>query len=451
MINKLTLLFLSIVFPGFYLTSQILTNSPLSYQNLGQKSIESDAIYQSLGFATYALADSSLINYNNPATYSYFGSGYTLLSTGIHGRISQFEENGLSNYGAFSNLNHLILGMRITKFVSFSFGLKPYSFRGYNFQNKMFTGTDSLLYSYKGTGTTQVAFGGLSIRVLNLKTTKVSIGANGGFLFGSVSNDRISRIINSGSSAGGIEKNITQVSSFYYQGGIHFQQKIGLNSIIDLGISYEPEQNLSAKFTDALYYSNNVFNEKNFDTISLQSIKGSIRMPSSFNVGTSYTLKFKNIIKNNRRLNSEMKLFLSYSKTDYASYSANFDSLTIPNIYAQNNRYGFGFQIIPEKNYFENNTLTKFYQRLYYRAGIFNDNTRFLNSSDQLNHFGITFGIGIPIFAQQSLSSINLGVNLGKIQKNIENTLSEDYVSINLGVNLSPSIFDKWFRKRKLD
>jgi len=46
---------------------------------------------------------------------------------------------------------------------------------------------------------------------------------------------------------------------------------------------------------------------------------------------------------------------------------------------------------------------------------------------------------------------VNLGFNLGKIQKNIENTLSEKYLSINLGVNLSPSIFDKWFRKRKLD
>jgi len=451
MLNKLNLLFFTVFIPSFYMTGQILTNSPLSYQNLGQKSIESDAIYQSLGYATNALADSSVINYNNPATYSFFGNGYTLLSTGIHGRISQFDENGLSNYGAFSNLNHLILGMRITKFISTSFGLKPYSFRGYNFQTKMYTGTDSLLYTYKGTGTTQVAFGGLSLRLLNLKSTKLSIGANAGLLFGSLSNDRISRLISSNSSAGGIEKNITQLSSFYYQGGVHFQQKIGLNSIIDLGVSMEPEQQLSAKYTDALYYSNNVFNEKNYDTISFQSLKGSIRMPSTINIGTSYTLRFKNIVKNNRRLNSEMKLFFNYSKADYTIYSANFDSLSVPNIFAKNNRYGFGFQFIPEKNYFENNTLTKFYQRVYYRAGIFSENTSYINSSSQLNHFGITFGIGIPIFAQQSLSSVNLGFNLGKIQKNIENTLSEKYLSINLGVNLSPSIFDKWFRKRKLD
>jgi hypothetical protein len=37
------------------------------------------------------------------------------------------------------------------------------------------------------------------------------------------------------------------------------------------------------------------------------------------------------------------------------------------------------------------------------------------------------------------------------IQKNVENALSENYAAINFGIILSPSIFDKWFRKRKLD
>jgi hypothetical protein len=46
-----------------------------------------------LGYSGVAMADSGYINYNNPATYTSFGSGYTLLSTGIHGRISQFSEN----------------------------------------------------------------------------------------------------------------------------------------------------------------------------------------------------------------------------------------------------------------------------------------------------------------------------------------------------------------------
>ena len=112
---------------------------------------------------------------------------------------------------------------------------------------------------------------------------------------------------------------------------------------------------------------------------------------------------------------------------------------------------GLGIQWIPERNYFENNSLTKFYQRIFYRSGFLSEKTQFLNSADEIQYFGITFGIGIPIFAQQSLSSVNLGVNLGRIQRNVENSLSENYASINFGIILSPSVFDKWFRKRKLD
>jgi hypothetical protein len=76
-----------------FVFGQVLTTSPLSYYGIGESSKESNPIFQSLGFSGVAMADSGFINYNNPATYTSFGAGYTLLSTGIHGRISQFSEN----------------------------------------------------------------------------------------------------------------------------------------------------------------------------------------------------------------------------------------------------------------------------------------------------------------------------------------------------------------------
>lgn len=430
---------------------QVLTTSPLSYYGIGETSKESNPIFQSLGFSGIAIADSSLINYNNPATYSAFGSGYTLLSTGIHGRISGFSENNDQTIKGYSNLNHLIIGMKLSKYVSTSFGLRPYSFRGYKFNNTLFTGTDSINNEYRGMGTSQVVFLGLGMKLLNLKSTKLSIGSNVGYLFGSLSNDRVSRLIFSNSLAGGIEKRRTSLSSLYYDLGIQFSQKITKNHLIDLGASYEPRQNLKSNYSDGLFYSTNVFNERIFDTISFQQETGSITMPDNLTVGFVYTFNYNNVIKNNRKLNSQIKLSSSYSRKDYSGYKENFGSLSTVNYLGLNERIGVGVQWIPERNYFENNALTKFYQRMYYRAGFLSEKTSFLNSSDDIQHFGITFGIGIPIFAQQSLSSVNFGVNLGRIQKNVENALSENYAAINFGIILSPSIFDKWFRKRKLD
>lgn len=430
---------------------QVLTNSPLSYYGIGETSKESNPIFQSLGFSGIAMADSNFINYNNPATYSSFGSGYTLLSTGIHGRISQFTENNEQTVKGYSNLNHLIIGMKLSKYLSTSFGLRPYSFRGYKFNNKVFTGTDSINNEYKGTGTSQVVFLGLGIKIINLKSTKLSIGSNVGYLFGALSNDRSSRLISSNSLAGGIEKRKTTLSTLHYDLGIHFSQKITKNHLVDLGVSYEPKQKLNVSYSDGLFYSTNVFNEKIFDTISFQQESGSITMPTNLTIGFVYTFNYNNVIKNNRKLNSQIKLSSSYSRKDYSAYEENFGSLSLDNFIGLNERIGIGLQWIPERNYFENNAVTKFYQRMYYRAGFLSETTSFLNSSEKIQHLGITFGIGLPIFAQQSLSSVNLGVCLGKTQKNVENALSENYASINFGIILSPSIFDKWFRKRKLD
>jgi hypothetical protein len=168
-------------------------------------------------------------------------------------------------------------------------------------------------------------------------------------------------------------------------------------------------------------------------------------------IGAVYTFNYNSVVKNNRKLNSQIKLTTSYSRKDYSLYTSNFGSISTVNNLGLNERMGIGVQWIPERNYFENNSLTKFYQRIFYRTGFLSETTKFINSTDEIQHFGITFGIGVPIFAQQSLSSVNFGLNLGRIQRNVENSLSENYSAVNFGIILSPSFFDKWFRKRKLD
>ena len=141
-------------------------------------------------------------------------------------------------------------------------------------------------------------------------------------------------------------------------------------------------------------------------------------MPSSMQVGFEYTLKFKNLVKNNRKLNSELKILGNLANVDYSNYSERFDTLTKTSNLSKMQRFGFGLQWIPERNYFENNSLTKFYERIFYRAGFFQEKSTYLNSDRENNHFGITFGIGIPIFAQQSLSSINFIASMALVVTN---------------------------------
>jgi hypothetical protein len=64
---------------------------------------------------------------------------------------------------------------------------------------------------------------------------------------------------------------------------------------------------------------------------------------------------------------------------------------------------------------------------------------------------GTTFGIGVPILAQMSLSSLNFSFILGQNANESSNSLKENYLGFRFGMVFSPSAFEKWFRKRKLD
>jgi hypothetical protein len=50
-----------------------------------------------------------------------------------------------------------------------------------------------------------------------------------------------------------------------------------------------------------------------------------------------------------------------------------------------------------------------------------------------------------------SLSSLNLAFVLGEKGTGTETDLREQYIGFKFGMVFSPSNFEKWFRKRKLD
>ena len=114
--------------------------------------------------------------------------------------------------------------------------------------------------------------------------------------------------------------------------------------------------------------------------------------------------------------------------------------------------FGFGIQFIPETKLFENSTTLKFFEKINYRVGYFQQQNSILSVVDRtIIDRGVTFGFGIPILVQQSLSSLNIGFTFGKNTDLQSTSLAENYFAMNLGIILSPPFFDRWFRKRKLD
>ena len=62
-----------------------------------------------------------------------------------------------------SMVDHFSLAMKMNRIMGMSFGLKPYSKVGYEFSENIYTGVDSLRYTYRGRGSLQDFYLALTI------------------------------------------------------------------------------------------------------------------------------------------------------------------------------------------------------------------------------------------------------------------------------------------------
>ena len=74
-------------------------------------------------------------------------------------------------------------------------------------------------------------------------------------------------------------------------------------------------------------------------------------------------------------------------------------------------------------------------------------------NNEQLESYGISFGLGVPISLKRphSPSTFNFGVELGQRGTTANNLLKEDLVRISVGLTLMPHFRQGWFVQRKYD
>jgi hypothetical protein len=104
------------------------------------------------------------------------------------------------------------------------------------------------------------------------------------------------------------------------------------------------------------------------------------------------------------------------------------------------NKFAVGAEWIPDKFSIKN-----YYTRIAYRAGFKYEETYLIFNNQQITQFGITFGVGLPVY--RSKSTINVAMEFGRKGTTENNLVLENYMSINLMVNL----YDLWFIQRRFD
>lgn len=444
MLIRLLPLFFLVFFVQLH--AQNTTNSPYSSYGFGEKGGIDHAVFTGLGNSMITYFDSTVLNFYNPATYNTLGTGQPLFSLGINTKLSLYAQSTSTELKTISIVDHFSMAFKIKEHFGLAFGLKPFARKGYSMTEKFALGADSVKYSYIGTGGTNQVFIGLSTNLIKYKSHTLSVGSNISYLFGASTNERRSQLTDE--SIGGVDWKSIRMNSLYYEFGAYFRETINKKHHFTLAAVIEPSQNLKATQDEYLFYGV-VGDPEAYDTLFSQvGEEGKIHLPTATTLGFNYNFWFNSNRKNNSIRNSELGIHFSYSTTDWTKFSSTF--INSSSLFAST-KLSFGLQYTPEREFLENAVTSTFLEKIHYRLGYYQNSLPYSFEGEQLKDVGATIGFGIPILAQQSLSSINFGFSMGKRETSAANSFNEKYLGINFGIVLAPSNFDRWFRKRKLD
>jgi hypothetical protein len=444
--NKLFALLFSASFCNFFM-AQSITAEPASFYGLGEMSSKGHGIFDALGKNAINVFDSSMVNHYNPATYNRLSKGATLYTVSINSRQSWYSNATTQQFAATPMVEQFTLGFKIRKQMGLSFGLRPFSARGYQISQTQFTGLDSIRYNYTGKGAIQDLYLGYSVGLIEKSNTKLAIGANTSYLFGTLVNERSSELLTGASAAGGIERNSLIMRSFHTEFGTYFMQQLSKNHAFCLSAVYQPQLTLGGTYQRELYSTATLGTPGSYDTIINGSQLFSAKLAQSTQFGMSYTWKLPKYKRQTRELHPQLQLFASYSQFGSLNQNQNLITGFNQNDY---NRMSFGLQFQPEYEVLENIATLKGLEKLSYRVGYYQQTLPYTNGGLAYQEQGLTVGFGLPLLAQVSLSSLNVGLTFG--QRTIASGIwKEQFIGARVSFIMAPSNFEKWFRKRQLD
>jgi len=428
-------------------------NSPYSRYGIGDLVPATHIIGRGMGGISAGYADpyGLTINVNNPATYSTFQvfteqkskkvvSGRAILDVGLNFDNRTLKESSTAKKFVANNalFSYLQVGIPVKSNWGISFGLRPVSRISYKIiQPERLkdpnTGQpiDSAVTLFQGDGGVYLASLGTGVKIKNL-----SLGINGGYLFGKKDYKTQRSFIND--TVNYQQANYETASTFgnlYFDAGAQYKIQLNKKITLTLGAYGNIRQNLKAS-KDVLretFVFDASQGDVRLDSVSDQrNIKGKLIYPASYTIGF-VTQKLPDAKEGGWLFG------IDFTQQNWDQYRFFDQTDLVRNKWEL--RVGTELRPAPKRNY---SSLVS------YRAGFF-IGPDYIKVDQKLSQFGVSFGMGLPIVNYNRLSPgqatlINLAFEYGK-RGNNNNVLRENTFRFSLGFSLS----DFWFVKRKYD
>ena len=442
--HKIISSFLLFILLQITLTAQ--ENSAYSRYGLGDLVNYNNIQSRGMGSANIAVTSSRFVNVNNPASYAALGfnSGKgngNLINFDIATEFNSRTENQKIPLAKYNTKNLLFNYMQISAQVGktgnwgFNLGLLPLTRESYKIiKNARITSVDSSLTVFDGTGGAYKALIGTGYKYKNL-----SFGLNTGYLFGKKNTTTNLTLLSDSADYYESSSNTkTSYGNIFFHTGILYDYKISKLKNLRFGATYELQNKLNARQDkERLVYENDNATNPNggIDSVFIQKdITGTILMPSSYNVGISYT-KIDTIAQ------SELTLNADFGVTNWSKYR----------FYGQTDAVKSNYQVRTGLQWVPSKFAKRYWSNVTYRAGV-NYGTDYINAGGNMPIYTVTLGLGLPVPTSARVDNsivqpiVNLALEFGKRGNNTIN-LSENFVRFALNISLA----DIWFFRRKFD
>ena len=420
MIKKILIAFLCVVAHGAF--AQNGTISPYSYFGIGDDRDKGAVDTQMMGGVSM-YGDSIHINLSNPAAYSKLR--LTAYTAGISHKEYQLKSWNEEQRTSVTNLDYLAIGFPLAKNVGFGFGIMPYSSVGYSLNSTSNSANGEVSNFFEGEGGLNRLYASIGFEPIK----NLSFGVTANFNFGTLEYQRIQSV--EGVQFGTLDDRESNINGYDFKYALNYNPTIKDKYTLYTSVLINTQGNLTSENTQtlgsfSLVTGNNVeVVDVDLDASNLRNTELKIPTRTTFGLGFGE--------------NKKWFLGAEYSFQQMGDFENTF--LGLDNIdYGDANTYALGGYWIPDYR-----SLTGYFNRITYRAGLRYDVTGMTINNKEINNFGITFGLGLPLGAD--FSNLNVGFELGRRGTTDANLIEESYFKVNIGLSLN----DRWFQQRKIN
>ena len=394
--------------------------SPYSFFGMGNNFLAKTVEENMMGATGTALSVPGNLNFSNPAAQT--NMRFTTYSLGVINTLNEISDGTNKQRSSLFSLSYLGMGIPLGNKGGITAGLRARTGVGYTLYGENEDMTSDL--TFEGSGGASSLFLSAGYQIFK----GFSLGAEASYVFGQI--EHVVTEVQDGITYDTREKSVSDLRGLEAKLGMFYTKRVGKTKNLNLGLTVVPESTINVTETSSFYkLSDSDINDFPRKTLEPVTVKGSVTTPLNTTMAIAYGKA------------SVWQSSFEYSYNKAQQYTGQ----TLLNntrgvVYTDYSRMSFGGYYIPKFN-----SLTSYFQRVVYRAGIKYEDLGMQLQGNALKDVGISFGVGLPL--GKGLTHLNIGAEYGVKGGVNEGLVEEKYFNVRMSISLG----DKWFNKRRIN